>query len=175
MEPKKYSDEEARTILKRAVDYQEQEDFQYSRKQLLELGREMGLSEDAIVRAEQEHITRHSTETPAAEKSIEVEIPVEQDEAAFRRHKMQEFMQHFRIYAIVITFLFFINLTTNGLRDIWFLYPAFGWGIGVAIHFFASRHFEGDQYEKEFEDWLDKRAIRARKRQRRLSGSDDNV
>jgi hypothetical protein len=55
MNSKRYSDEEAREILKRAVDFQQQDEFEYTRDQLLDLGREMGLSQDAIVKAEQEY------------------------------------------------------------------------------------------------------------------------
>jgi hypothetical protein len=170
MNTDKYSDEEARAILKRAVDYQEQEEFQYSRKQLLDIGREMGLSEEAIVRAEQEHLAHRGVETPVAPKPTAVEVPLEQEEMAFRRHRMQDFRQHFTVYAIVITFLFLINLFTTGLNPLWAIYPALGWGIGLAIHFSVSRNFEGDEYDKQFEEWLDKREIRARKRRRRLSG-----
>ena len=47
------------------------------------------------------------------------------------RHKMG-FMRHLAIYAIVITALACINIM-SGPRHLWFLYPAIGWGIGVAI------------------------------------------
>lgn len=47
------------------------------------------------------------------------------------RHKMG-FMQHLAVYGVVITGLACLNLMT-GSHHLWFLYPAIGWGIGVAI------------------------------------------
>jgi hypothetical protein len=171
MTPKRYSDEEAREILKRAVDFQQQDEFEYTRDQLFDIGREMGLSQEAIVKAEQAYVGKRGVETPVVPKTTSFEIPVEEEEIAFRRHRMQEFRQHLNAYGIVMTFLFLINLFT-GMDDIWFVYPALGWGIGVAFHFFHFRQTEGDDYEKEFDKWSAKRAKRIRKRQRRLQTGD---
>jgi hypothetical protein len=171
MNPKRYSDEEAREILKRAVDYQEQHTFQYTHDQLLDIGREMGLSEDAIVKAEQAHLSKKGIETPVVPKPTfpsTYEIPIEAEEMAFRRHRMQDFRQNLTSYSIVIPFLFLINFFTTGFDPLWAIYPALGWGIGVLFHYHASRQTEGEEYEKQFDDWLDKRETRIRKRWRRL-------
>jgi hypothetical protein len=93
---------------------------------------------------------------------------VEEEEIAFRRHRWLEFRQHLNIYCIVIGFLFLLNIFTSGLDDIWFIYPALAWGIGLAIHFVTSRQSEGEEYEKEFDKWLAQRVKRVRKRHRRL-------
>lgn len=56
----------------------------------------------------------------------------------------QEFYQHFGIYLVVIGTLAFINLLlTRG--SLWFIYPAAGWGIAVAIHYATAlaANFEG--------------------------------
>ena len=95
MNSKKYSDEEAREILKRAVEYQERDDFSYNDDQLIELGREMGLSQDAIVKATQD--LQAGRETPVRPRSTALspaapEIAVrdiEGEEAAFRRHRIR--------------------------------------------------------------------------------------
>lgn len=171
MNSKRYSDEEAREILKRAVDFQQQDEFEYTRDQLMDLGREMGLSQDAIVKAEQAYRSKQGIETPVLPKSTTYEVPVENEELAFRRHRMQEFRQHLTAYGIVITFLFLINLFT-GFDDLWFVYPALGWGIGIAFHFFSTLQSEGEEYEKEFDKWSEKRAKRIRKRRRRLQSGD---
>ena len=47
------------------------------------------------------------------------------------RHKLG-FFQHLAVYGVVITGLACLNLLTSP-RSLWFLYPAIGWGIGVAI------------------------------------------
>jgi hypothetical protein len=171
MNSKRYSDDEAREILKRAVEYQDQSESHYTRDQLLDIGREMGLSEDAIVKAEQAHLAKKGIETPvvlAPTPLTTYEIPVEAEEMAFRRHRIQEFRQNLTSYAIIIPFLFLLNLFTTGFDPLWAIYPALGWGIGVLFHYFSSRQTEGDDYEKQFDEWLDKRATRIRKRRRRL-------
>jgi len=45
------------------------------------------------------------------------------------------FYMHLMWYGIVIGFLFFVNLLTTGYP--WFLWPAQGWGVGLASHFGA--------------------------------------
>jgi hypothetical protein len=109
-----------------------------------------------------------STTTPSL---TTFEFPVEADEFAFRRHRLQEFREHLNAYAIVIGFLFLTNLFT-GLGNFWAVYPALGWGIGIAFHFFSSRQTEGDEYEKEFDKWSVERAKRIRKRRQRLERGD---
>ncbi|MEM7029402.1 MAG: 2TM domain-containing protein [Chloroflexota bacterium] len=49
----------------------------------------------------------------------------------------QDFKQHFGTYAVVIGTLAIINLfLTRGA--LWFIWPAMGWGIAVAIHFVTA-------------------------------------
>lgn len=45
----------------------------------------------------------------------------------------QLFLLHVGTYAVVITGLFFLNLIV-GITQPWFLFPAFGWGLFVALH-----------------------------------------
>ncbi|MDO8430988.1 MAG: ATP-binding protein [Candidatus Binatus sp.] len=48
------------------------------------------------------------------------------------------FYVHLMWYGVVIGFLFIINLVTGGFGSYpWFLWPALGWGFGVASHFSA--------------------------------------
>src|SRR5208282_4437417 len=48
------------------------------------------------------------------------------------------FFVHLMWYGIVIGFLFIINLMTGGFGGYpWFLWPALGWGFGIASHFSA--------------------------------------
>jgi signal transduction histidine kinase len=48
------------------------------------------------------------------------------------------FYVHLMWYGLVIGFLFLINLMTGGLGGYpWFLWPALGWGVGIASHFSA--------------------------------------
>lgn len=49
--------------------------------------------------------------------------------------KWRGFWGHLGTYVIVIGMLLMINLLT-GPEDLWFLWPALGWGAGLAFHFF---------------------------------------
>ena len=47
----------------------------------------------------------------------------------------KDFYSNLTAYVIIIPFLFFVNYMSNGLDFLWFLFPAFGWGFGVAYHY----------------------------------------
>lgn len=64
--------------------------------------------------------------------------PTEQEK---RIHKMKEFIEHLTAYAIVIGSLMVLNVVTAP-GDLWFLWVAFFWGIGLAFH--AVDVFMGD-------------------------------
>jgi len=60
------------------------------------------------------------------------------------------FHAHLFVYGAIIAFLFLINMLTghhnwDGSLRLWFLWPAFGWGIGIFCHWmavFGSRHLK---------------------------------
>lgn len=169
MTEKSYSDEEAREILKRAVDFQEREDFQYSQQQLMDLGREMGLSNDAIVKAEQAwRQTARETPVTALASMNDTSGILATEEAAFRRHRMWEFQIHLVAFVFSILTVFIINLITNGLSFPWFLIVVFGWGIGLASHYMVARLTEGETYESAFDEWMERREDRLISRKQRL-------
>jgi hypothetical protein len=47
--------------------------------------------------------------------------------------KWRSFAGHFGSYAIIISMLAIINLATSA-DTLWFLFPAMGWGVGLAFH-----------------------------------------
>ena len=51
------------------------------------------------------------------------------------------FYIHLAVCAVVIAFLFFINTRTGA--PWWFYWPAFGWGIGLAVHALSVFGFNG--------------------------------
>lgn len=57
------------------------------------------------------------------------------------------FYSHLFSYIIVIGFLFFINIMTGGFP--WFLFPAAGWGMGLAFHGLATFDIPG--FSKDWE------------------------
>ncbi len=147
-----YSDEEARAILKRAVAHQEVDEFNYNEQQLFELGRDIGLAPDAIVKAEQELLRDKAVSEPAATKP---EISAE--EAAFRRERLQPFKIHVAVFLAAIPLLFFLNLITSGLAFPWFLIAVLGWAMGLVGYYMTEGRMEGDAYEDAYEKWQRKR------------------
>jgi fatty acid desaturase len=86
-----------------------------------------------------------------------------EDDARRRAHRRATaeaaFFGHLMTYLAVIALLAFINLVTGG--GPWFLWPAFGWGIGLFSHFmslFGSRMVR----ERFFEPALERELRRER-------------
>jgi hypothetical protein len=79
-----------------------------------------------------------------------------------RRHvkEVRGFYTHALTYVLVIGCLAAMNLTRNPDR-LWFLWAAFGWGIGLAAHAlntFAFRGFLGAEWEaRKIREYLERR------------------
>lgn len=86
--------------------------------QLVEVAAELGISEDAVVRA---LLQSEQTAAPPPRKKIE-------------RNSRAGFVRHFWVYVSVMAGLSVIDLAdgSGGLDWVWF--PAAGWGIAVLIH-----------------------------------------
>ena len=61
----------------------------------------------------------------------------------------RSFQVHATVWFAVNAFLFMIWLITTAPGHPWFLYPAGGWGIGLAIH--AASAYSGGQRDDELE------------------------
>jgi transcriptional regulator with XRE-family HTH domain len=69
-------------------------------------------------------------------------VPTRQAEEALALahvRKLKEVYAHATIYVVVIAFLFGLNLLVTG-GGVWAIYPALGWGLGLAFH--AMRVFD---------------------------------
>lgn len=76
------------------------------------------------------------------------------DERQLRKlaKKRADFKRHLFTYVVIIGFLAAINLLTSR-EYLWFLWPALGWGIGIAFHAFSTysgwkESLEEREYEK---------------------------
>ena len=58
-----------------------------------------------------------------------------EEQAQKRIEELKGFYGHLTAYVAVNLFLFFLNMFTSP-DAIWFVYPLFGWGIGLVIHAF---------------------------------------
>ena len=83
------------------------------------------------------------------------------------------FYAHLMSYAIVITFLFLLNLITSA-HVWWFIYPALGWGLGLAFHYFAVFGF-GKLGDDEWEQKELEREIRRLKRNNHVVEEEEDI
>jgi hypothetical protein len=65
--------------------------------------------------------------------------------------EIKKFYSSLMMYIVFIVFLGTINYLTNEFRYAWFLWAAFGWGIGIIFHaakVFALNPFLGRNWEE---------------------------
>jgi len=119
----------------------------YQKKEVLQDRKGVGLqniiSRYAIITARQvqiEQTEKHFTvKLPVLTKQVNIMEPVynEKDTSYYKAQKKVEEIKGFYgnlfSYVVIITGLGIVNLATSA-EHLWFLYPAMGWGLGVAIH-----------------------------------------
>lgn len=61
----------------------------------------------------------------------------------YKKNKIKaDFRGHLTAYLMVHALLVFISLVSGSFWSLWFMYPAFGWGIGLASHYVSNKHKE---------------------------------
>ncbi|UOY07109.1 2TM domain-containing protein [Muricauda sp. SCSIO 64092] len=77
-----------------------------------------------------------------------------------RVDELKKFYGNLTSYVLVITGLAILNYYTNGWSYMWFLWAAFGWGIGLIFHAigtFNLNPFFGKDWEKrKIKELMDK-------------------
>ncbi|NER14134.1 histidine kinase [Leptobacterium flavescens] len=77
-----------------------------------------------------------------------------------RVEEIKKFYGNLTSYIIVITFLAILNYWTNEWDYMWFLWAAFGWGIGIVFHaakaFQWNPMFNKDWEERKIREFMDK-------------------
>ena len=77
------------------------------------------------------------------------------DRAKERVEKLKGFYGNLASYCIVIPFLIFINLTSEP-NNIWFYWPACGWGIGLLFHALSVFGIISNWEERKIQELLNK-------------------
>lgn len=114
-EPRKYTQEEVSAILRRALERQgSTSGITYD--ELMETAGELGIDPKALEAAITEQNSVGAYEAARAEYIIQ---------------RRQKFFEHLRSYLIVNFVLFVVDLLVSD--GVWFFWPLFGWGIGVAF------------------------------------------
>lgn len=88
-----------------------------------------------------------------SEQAMETQSASHLDEqlALSKVRKLRGFYIHLVQYTLVITALAVINLVNNP-QKLWFIWPAFGWGIGILVHsaaVFSFIRFFGAEWERK--------------------------
>ncbi len=126
----RFTEEEAQEILRRAARAPLDE---YTSEELVRSAAELGISSEALARAE----------------------------AEFREDRLREEFEHslkagvrneVLTFGAVMTLLIFLNLTTSR-QHLWFIYPLLFWGLSVLSTVLRSRDRRGERYKKAFETW----------------------
>ncbi len=72
---------------------------------------------------------------------------------------LKKFYGHLTSYLIIIPLLAIINYWTNEWRYMWFLWAAFGWGIGIFFHaisiFNLSPFFNKDWENRKIREFME--------------------
>lgn len=110
---------------------------------------EMGISEQALARAEAEYLTQKAYTT---------------DQREFNWRRWLDFRNHLLIYLAVIGCLVGLDFLTGGSS--WWPFVALAWGIGLAVHGFSLLDRDSDDWHKEFDKW--------RRRRNRLPDDDED-
>jgi hypothetical protein len=114
--PRGYTNEEAASILSRAMDRQYGEG-RISHDELLETAREIGVSTSELEAAVIEE-TRIR-----AEKMVRDEL---------QQRRISRFLRHLTTFVVVNAFCFVIDIKLTG--GVWFYWVGLGWGIALGLH-----------------------------------------
>ena len=95
------------------------------------------------------------------------------EKARKRVKEKKDFYGHLSSYIITIGFLFFINLFTSP-DYFWFVWPALGWGIGLAIHFIGVFSVFGDR-DSDWEEKELQKEIRRLKRKKSMLPEESDI
>lgn len=145
--PRSYSRDEVQAILSSALEQQHEERDQLTHDELLAIGKELGVSREAVEQA-----------ATGLGDEVEVQRQVRARVQGLRRG----FLYHFVPFVLVNLFLATINfLTWNDFP--WFLFPLLGWAIGLGSHAIVALAPDRDKIERQ----VRRRIEREREKQRR--------
>ena len=83
---------------------------------------------------------------------------------AYKRVRTKKrFRKHLGTYLVMGAFFFILNMLTDP-RDLWFYWPMFGWGLGLAMHYLRAYGFPGSDPDAWEEKELEKEMERLERR-----------
>lgn len=146
--PRTYSSEEVQAILARALEDASGRGDDLSHDDLLAIGRELGVSAQAI-----EAAADNVGDQVAVDKLVQNRV----------RASRRGLVNHLMAFVLVNALLAVINVTLGG--PMWFLWSVFGWGIGLAFHMRAVLLPDRERMAEQARRKLERDAKRARREQ----------
>lgn len=139
-----YSQDDIQQILSLAIARQAKTEDCLSRAQLLEIADELGIDGEEIAEAEQRWFSQKAQQAQRSQ---------------FDRHRRQRFRQKATKYVIVNGFLLALDLLAGGGLGL-SLYVAVAWGLGLAMAGQQTYGLKGEAYERQFQNWSRRRALK---------------
>ena len=134
--PDTYSQEDIQEILQIAIASHHTEE-ELSRQQLWEIAAELDIDAKTIQAAEKGWLTQKEGDRLRSQ---------------FNLVRRQRFQQKLVKFAMINTFLLFLNLLIAGTLS-WSLYVLLSWGLGIALSGWKAYQTSGEAYEQEFQRW----------------------
>jgi len=125
--------------------------------------REEGMSDDTALRARMNATASELGISPEAlaraEAKYRQDLVQGNQEAEFEAYRKREYYGHLTAYVLVNIFLCAIWFVTSK-GSFWPFWSMLGWGLGLAFHTVHTFLVKPDDYEAEFAKWKEKQAIR---------------
>lgn len=134
-----YSEEQVDQILRYAL-AKRTNGQNLTKQQIYEIASDMGVSETDFLSAVQEWQSKQV---------------VRKEQVEFDKYKKKSFQSNLLKFGIVNSFLVALNLFTSGSIG-WAIYPLLFWGLAVALDAWVTYQTESEEYEKQFQKWLQK-------------------
>jgi len=139
-----YSQGDIQQILNLAIARQTRQQDGLSRDQLMEIADEMGITAQELDEAEQSWLLNKD------QQGLEQQ---------FDLYRQQRFKRSSTRYLIVNGFFVTLDLLAGGGLG-FSLYTIVGWGLGLTLQGRGTYGLEGDEYERRFQKWRRKRALK---------------
>lgn len=153
---RRYSDDEVRAILGRAVERDHVDGDALGHEDLVAVAKELGVSPDAVEEA---------VADLAAEREVGSALVLRQS------RRRRRFWRGLSTYALVNAFLVGVDIVTGG--GTWWYWPAMGWGLFVALSgvraFFPDDEKDRRSAERAVRKRQKKRAAKARRQAKKTS------
>ncbi len=137
----RFEENDSEEILRRALAIDAQQKGS-DREAMLAAAKEMGISDEALVRAEQQWLKEKEEKEHFRE---------------FVRHQRSSWTGHVLMYLVFVAFFFFLDVRDGNLT--WFYYPVIGWGIGVFFQSLGVLNTKSEQFQTEFRRWRENRSL----------------